>query len=193
MLFLLLLLMILLLLFLLLQWDSKVQQERAMASHRKEYKPLYCDTSYIRALKDVQRWPDTQGQGNIHDSNIPLSRQVIGSAKDETSLRTMDDVNVFYRGFVLPPPPLTSCSSGRGWRRWASMRRQLSGPTCAGMAMTEEAQLYATQGREAPGVWPRLWDGRQEVCPRAQDLGREGGQEPQQPVGQDNILIHLWT
>jgi len=62
-----------------LKWDSAVQQERAMAEGRKEYKPLYYDTSYIRALKDVQR-------------------QVIGSAKDETSLRTMDDVNVFYRG-----------------------------------------------------------------------------------------------
>ena len=34
---------------------------------------------------------------------MKVSRQVIGSAKDETSLRTMDDVNVFYRGFALPP------------------------------------------------------------------------------------------
>merc|ERR1711942_136041 len=60
-----------------LKLESKLRQERERANY-KEYKPLYNDTSYIKALKDVQRRVKEKG-------------------KPEHSKCSIDDINVNFR------------------------------------------------------------------------------------------------
>jgi len=60
-----------------LKLDSKRKAEREAANY-KEYKPLYNDTSYVKAHKDVQR-------------------SVKDSGKSENPLRTKEDINLNYR------------------------------------------------------------------------------------------------
>jgi len=60
-----------------LKHQANIQQMRELAD-KKEYKPLYNDTSYVRALGDVQK-------------------RVKESGKYEGMQKSLDDINIFYR------------------------------------------------------------------------------------------------
>jgi len=60
-----------------LKHQAELQQIREMAD-KKEYKPLYNDTSYVRALGDVQK-------------------KVKESGRYEGMQKSLDDINIFYR------------------------------------------------------------------------------------------------
>jgi len=61
-----------------LKHQANIQHMRELADRKKEYKPLYNDTSYVRALGDVQK-------------------RVKESGKYEGMQKPLDDINIFYR------------------------------------------------------------------------------------------------
>lgn len=60
-----------------LKHQANIQQMRELAD-KKEYKPLYNDTSYVRALGDVQK-------------------RVKEAGRYEGMQKSLDDINIFYR------------------------------------------------------------------------------------------------
>merc|ERR1712181_211427 len=66
-----------------LKHQANIQHMRELADRKKEYKPLYNDTSYVRALGDVQK-------------------RVKESGKYEGMQKPLDDINIFYRRRRVP-------------------------------------------------------------------------------------------
>merc|ERR1712059_124778 len=76
-----------------LKLESKLRQEREEPNY-KEYKPLYNDTSYIKALKDVQRRVKEKGKPenpkcSIDDINLNFRR------------RRLEDIGRYERATIL--------------------------------------------------------------------------------------------
>lgn len=76
-----------------LKLDSKLRKKREEAN-KKEYKPLYNDTSYIKALKDVQRRVKDKGRPehpkcSIDDINVNYRR------------RRIEDIGRYERATIL--------------------------------------------------------------------------------------------
>merc|ERR1712088_61740 len=60
-----------------LKHQTELQQKRELRD-KKEYKPLYNDTSYVRALGDVQK-------------------RIKESGRYDGMQKSLDDINIFYR------------------------------------------------------------------------------------------------